>query len=80
MTKKMLSRLDVARELGRRVSRGEFERIFNRLRVHTYVHTKRRANYRPRSLVLHEQSPKFKRKHGDTVGVEHSRRDRFTVK
>ena len=28
---KMLSRLDVARQLGRRVSRGEFERIFSKL-------------------------------------------------
>ena len=75
--KGMLSRLDVARKLGRRVSRGEFERIFSALRVHTYAHLKRGQNYHPQSLVMHEASPKFRRKHRATIGDEHSYRARF---
>ncbi len=76
---KMLSRHDVARKLGRRVSRGEFERIFSGLRVHTYAHIKKWANYHPQSLVMHEQSPKFRRKHRATLGDEHSYRARFAL-
>ena len=94
--KGMLSRHDVARKLGRRVSRGEFERIFSALRVHTYAHLKWgiqfnakgkvivdddgvpvRVQYHPQSLVMHEASPKFRRKHRATIGDAHSYRARF---
>ena len=66
----MLSRHEVAKKLGRRVSRGERERLFNllfehRTRVTSCSRGKQTGAVRV-TRVLHPHCPKAKRKHGLT--------------
>lgn len=82
----MMSRHEVAVELGRRVSRGEYERIFSGLHRVPLKTTKtvyrlnadgkqERVVYHPVMVVMNDHSPKFARKHGDVTGTK-SRRAR----
>lgn len=76
----------VTKELGRRVSKGEYERIFSTLHRVPLKTTKvvyrqkdgksDRIVYHPVMIVMNDHSPKFARKHGDTVGQKKSRRAR----
>ena len=75
----MIPRHFVAAALGRRVSRGEYERILTGYRA---VPVKRFRLPDDRIVTKHtcvliEGAPKWQRKHGDTKGVERSRRARF---
>ena len=78
---KQFSRIDAAKALGRRISRGEFERMFTRYLVHKVII---QSNSKGRQTgkwnltrTLDPQSPKFKRKHSDTLTQTKSRRARF---
>ena len=84
---KTTSRHEVAEYLGRRVSRGEYERIFSGLHRVPLKTTKtvyrltkegnrERVVYHPVMVVMNDHSPKFARKHGDTIGMKRSRRAR----
>lgn len=74
---KMMSRHDVARKLGRRVSKGEFERIFsklvpNKLKTQKTVHGRdsegnaKSVTYNPTIAARHPHSPKAIRKNAES--------------
>jgi len=83
----MPSRQEVAKELGRRVSRGEYERLLNlrfshKSRVQSTSRGKRTGVTRV-TTVLHPAAPKAKRKHsGENMVAEEvkSRRARYVFK
>lgn len=81
---KMMSRHMVAKELGRRVSRGEFERIFSKLRAVTVVVESvsrgARTGASRVTSVMREMSPKWNRKHRRHVleNMPYDRRARYT--
>lgn len=75
----MITRAQMRKALGRRVSRGEYER-----RLTLYVTRKVPAGRRWRDVTpimltrtLARQSPKWMRKHADTFGDNKSRRSRY---
>jgi hypothetical protein len=76
-----MSRHDWARKLGRRVSRGEFERTFGVLEPHVVMissNSKGRATGSPRvTKTVRQFSPKWWRKHRDTYVNPKSRRARY---
>jgi hypothetical protein len=59
-TEGYVSRHEAAKTLGRRVSRGEFERVFSQLKVQHIATGK--PGKSAEILVRHEDSPKAKRK------------------
>jgi hypothetical protein len=79
-----LTRQMVAKELGRRVSRGEYERIFSGLRpvvvLVESVSMKARKGSQRVTMVMREMSPKWNRKHRRHVleDMPHDRRCRYT--
>lgn len=77
MAVKVFSRMDMAKAFGRRVSRGEFERAFTRYRWGLKKWDMEEPYIDRRIKVLHPDSPKFKRKHSDTLTQTKSRRARF---
>lgn len=73
------TRQEAAKQLGRRVSKGEYERIFSGLQpkvLKTVKHVryldkdgnKQRHSYNPRIAVRHPDSPKAKRKQASRNG------------
>ena len=76
-----VSRLFVQKELGRRVSRGEFERVMNKLvpiEVRTQSTRKGVPKGTPRIvMVMHPYSPKSKRKHPRWLDEDGGNRARF---
>jgi len=78
----MPSRHEVAKQLGRRVSRGEYERLLNlqfshKSRVQSTSRGKRTGVARV-TTVLHPAAPKAKRKHG--AAAEKDERARYEFK
>ena len=75
----------VAKELGRRVSHGEYERMFSALievKIGDRTMKLKTGGYvkvPTFSMSMHTMCPKWMRKHSDTIGVKHSRRARYDV-
>jgi len=78
----MPTRQEVAKELGRRVSRGEYERLLNlkfshKMRVQSASRGRETGAARV-TTVLHPLAPKSKRKH--VAGAEKNMRARYEFK
>ena len=73
---KMMPRQAVAKELGRRCSKGEYERIFCKLHTVTLRTIKRVLvdgewqSYHPQMIVMRPGSPKHKRKRKSCVRTD----------
>ncbi len=85
---RMLNRQEVGAELGRRCSRGEFERIFSQLNLVTLKTIKEvvvvnakgqreTIRFNPQVAIRHPDSPKSKRKNPGWLAEVRGKRERF---